>query len=64
MIIKRKLYSVGAVITGGFNVLGVAGMAGDHKSAKQAKAQHAADMAEAEQNNKQLVSQLNNIAKS
>lgn len=63
MIIKRKHFSVGAVINAGFNVMGVAGMAGGVKESKQSKEEHQAAMRQAEMENKQLVNQLNNIAK-
>ena len=63
MVIKRKHFSLGAVITGGFNVMGVAGMASGVKESKQSKEEHQRAMNQAEVENKQLVNQLNNIAK-
>ena len=64
MIIRRKYFSVGTVINAGFNAMGIAGMVGEHKAGKQSKMEHEASMKQEAAENKQLVDQLNNIAKS
>lgn len=64
MIIKRKYFSVGLVLNAGLNAAGIAGMAGEHKAGKQSKEEHEIAMKQGMAENKQLVRQLDNIAKS
>ncbi len=61
MIIKRKQFSV---INGVFNVMSAKGISNSKKERQAAEEQHDATMMTMKKENKQLVDQLNNIAKS
>lgn len=60
MIIRRKRFSA---INAVFNTMSLAGSVSAGKEAKQNDAAHKQSMQQAAENNKQLVEQLNKVAK-